>query len=111
MKQVGNQVNEEILFANTEFPEDHVEDILDVHPPQQPPEGMRGAPKFLCRQFLTLPDDIYAAMQRNRCLLQQLALPDAADQPSLAGAEIILDESHQGRNQVRHPVPASIPYG
>ena len=39
VKQVGNQVNEEILFANTEFPEDHVEDILDVH---LPPAAARG---------------------------------------------------------------------
>ena len=64
------KVNEEILFAYTEFPEDHVEDILDVHPTQQPPEGMRGDPKFLRRQFLAL-------LRRHLCC-------DAAKPPSPA---------------------------
>src|SRR6266403_2036826 len=67
---------------------------------------MRGHAKLLSRQLLALPDRINAAAQRNRRLLQQLPLPDAADQSAFAGAEKTLREPDQGRNQLRQSVPA-----
>jgi hypothetical protein len=97
-------MNEEILFTYTKLAKNHVQDILNVHPSQQPPQRVRGGAEFFRREFLTRPNDLYAATQRTGGILQQLALPGSANQPALAGAKIILGESDQGRDHFRKPV-------
>ena len=49
------------LLTYTELPEDDVENVLDIHPPQQPAQRMRRRPQFFRRQLLTLPDHLDAA--------------------------------------------------
>src|SRR5258708_39229526 len=52
-----NRLNQAIaLLSDTELAKDHVQDVLDVHPAEQPPQGRRRGPQILRRQFLTLPD-------------------------------------------------------
>lgn len=47
VKQSVNRLNEGILLSDTEFPEDHVEYVLDIDPTQQPSEGIgRGTELF-----------------------------------------------------------------
>src|ERR1700686_3194511 len=65
------------------------------------------SPELFRREFFALPNDLYAATQRTGRILEQLALPGSANQPALAGAEIILGESDQGRDQFRKPVAAA----
>ena len=56
-------MNKEILLTNTEFPEDHIQDILDIDPAQQPSQGMsRGSEVFGCK-LLALADNVEAALQ------------------------------------------------
>src|SRR6267154_4631057 len=100
-------MNKEILLTYTNLPEDHVQDILNVHPSQQPSQRVRGGAELLGREFLACPNDFYAATQRKGRILQQLALPGSANQPALAGAKIILRESDQGRDQFGKPVAAA----
>jgi hypothetical protein len=78
------------LLPDTKFPEDHIEDILDIDPTKQLSQGLNRQPQILGSEFLTLPNHRYATLQRNRGLLQQLTLPLPADQASLPGAKIIL---------------------
>src|SRR3954466_850292 len=48
------QMNEEILLAYTEVPEDRIQDVLDIDPPQQPAQRKSGGPQFLGDEFLAL---------------------------------------------------------
>jgi hypothetical protein len=84
VKQPPDKMNEKILLTNTEIPKDHIQNIFDVDPPQEPPQGMNRDPQVLRGEFLTLPNRIYAALKRNYCLLQQFSLPLPADQAALA---------------------------
>src|SRR6266851_10272631 len=52
----NNKMNEEILLPYTKFPENHIEDLLDIHPPQQPSQRMRRRTELFRREFLALPD-------------------------------------------------------
>ncbi len=58
-------MNKEILFTYTKLPEDHIEDILHIHPTQQPPQRMGRDPQMLRGKFLALPQYLYAALQRS----------------------------------------------
>src|SRR5476651_2802039 len=100
-------MNEELLLAYTKFSENLVENVLDINSPQQPPERMSRRAQIFRHQFLTLVRLTHAALQRRHCLAQQCALPLPADQPALAGAEIILGEAHQRRDQLRYPIAAA----
>jgi len=40
MKRTDHEMNEELLFPNAEFSEDRVQDIFNVYPAEQPPQGM-----------------------------------------------------------------------
>src|ERR1700690_517430 len=97
-------MNEELLLAYTEFPENHIQDILHVDPPEQPPEGIRRHSQILGGQFLALADGGNAALQRSRGLLQQLPLPLPSNQAVVAEAEIVLREPDQGGNQFPDPI-------
>jgi hypothetical protein len=57
------RVNEEILFAYTKVPEDHVQDILDINPAEQAAETIGRRPQILRGELLALGDDRKAAMQ------------------------------------------------
>ena len=59
VKQVA--IVKEVLLTYTEFAEDDVENVLDVHTPEQPPQGVCRQSKFFRRQLLTLPDHLNAA--------------------------------------------------
>src|SRR6266853_704080 len=107
VKQPADKMNEEILLTYTKLAEDNVENILNIDAPQQPSQRMRRCPELFRGEFLTSSDHLYAAMQRNRRLLQQLPLPGPADQPTLTGAEIILGEPDQSRDQLRKPIAAA----
>ena len=37
---MNKELNYELLLTYTEFPEDHIKDILDINPAQQPPQGI-----------------------------------------------------------------------
>ena len=50
------------LLSNTEFAEDDVQDILDIDPTKQAPEGISGGPQIFGREFLALSDDGQAAL-------------------------------------------------
>ena len=97
-------MNKEILFTYTEFPEDLVENILNVDPTKKPSQGARRPSQLLGRQFLTPTDDVNAAMQHFSGLLQQLPLPRPADQAVLPHAEKILGKPHQSPDQFLNPV-------
>ena len=70
VKQCINRMNKASLFADTEFPEDHVKNILNVNPAEQPPQGICRHPQILSSELLTLPDGPDAAPQRNSGLMQ-----------------------------------------
>src|SRR5437868_1116297 len=72
-------MNEGILLTNTKLLEDGVEDIFDVHPPDQPTQEMNRSSQLLCRKFLALSDKDYTALQRSGRLLQQFPLADPAN--------------------------------
>ncbi len=55
-------VNETISFTYTKFAEDHVQDILDVDPAEQPAERPSRHPQILRRQFLTFRNHRQAAL-------------------------------------------------
>jgi hypothetical protein len=38
VKQNAYRMNKEILLSYTKLTEDHVKDIFNIHPPQQPPQ-------------------------------------------------------------------------
>src|SRR5580692_5708901 len=97
-------MNEELLLSNTEFPKDHIENILHIDPSEQPAQGIRRHPQILSSQFLALADGSNAALQRSRGLLQQLSLPLPSNQAVVAEAEIILREPDQGGNQLPDPI-------
>jgi hypothetical protein len=77
-------MNEEILLSYTKVPKNHIQNILEVDPSQQPSQRMSRYPQILRREFLPLPDNAYAAVQRSCRLLQQFPLPRPADQAALA---------------------------
>src|SRR5665213_3033625 len=97
-------MNEGILLSNTEISEDFVEDVLNVHPTEQPAEAVCGRPQILRHEFLTLVDHIYAASQQIRGLAQQCPMPLPADQAALLRAKVISRKSDQRRNQFLEPI-------
>ena len=52
----NQEINKEILFTYTKFPEDHIEKFLDVDPAQQPSQGLSRYSEVLGDQFLPLTD-------------------------------------------------------
>ena len=46
------------LLTYTELPEDDVENVLDIHAPEQPSQGMCRHAQFFRRQLLALPDHL-----------------------------------------------------
>ena len=46
------------LLTYTELPEDDVQNVLDIHAAQEPPQGMSRHPQFFRRQLLALPDHL-----------------------------------------------------
>src|ERR1700730_2284876 len=73
--------NKEILFPDTEIAKNHLQDVFDINPAQQPPQGMNCYPQLLGGEFLTLADRDHAALQRSPRLLQQFSLTLAANHP------------------------------
>src|SRR6516164_166613 len=73
-------------LTDTKFAKDHVENVLDIDPTQQPPQSIGGPPQLLGRQFLTLSDYAGAPPQRFRGLPQQRPLPLPGDQASFLTA-------------------------
>ena len=43
------------LFADAEFPKDHVQNVLDVDPAEQPPEAMNRDSQLLGDKFVAAP--------------------------------------------------------
>jgi hypothetical protein len=72
-------MNQEILLPYTKLSEDHIKDILDIHPTQQSAQGMRRDPQLLGSEFLSDFDDLNAAPQRSGSFLQQFSLPRSAN--------------------------------
>src|SRR5688500_4692095 len=97
----------EVLLTYAELAEDDVENVLDVHTPEQPSQRVRRQSKFFRRQFLALPDHRDTASKRSRRLLQEFPLPGSADQSALGAAKIVLGEIDQCRDQLRHAVAAA----
>ena len=60
----------EVLLAHAKLPEDHVENILDIHPTQKPPQRISRHPQFLRGQFLTLLDYVKGMEERSRGTFQ-----------------------------------------
>ena len=76
VKQLGSKWIKNCLFADAEIPENHVQDVLDVDPADQPPERVSRQPQFLGDQFLARACTSDRAAQGDvRRLLQQLPLP------------------------------------
>ena len=61
-------MNEEIfliiLLADTELPEDHVEDVLNIDPAEQPSQRVGGHSQILGGQFFTLTQHHDTAPER-----------------------------------------------
>ena len=57
-------------FPDAELAKDHVENVLDIDPPQQPPQGIGRPAQLLRRQLLALSNHGRAAAQSLRSLLQ-----------------------------------------
>ena len=72
------------LLTDTELPENHVQDVLDIDPSQQPPERISRRPQFLRGQLLALLQSRQCCVATNGRLPQQFALTLPADQPALA---------------------------
>ena len=70
VKQTDNKMNKEILFPYTEIPENLVQDILDVHPPEQPAQRVNRCPQLFGSQFLPQFDHLDTARKRRCGLLQ-----------------------------------------
>ena len=98
-------LNQGILLPYTKLPENHVEDILDIHPAQQPSQANAPPPGVPRRPVpRPFPTDIDAAPQRSCGLRNKFPLPRPADQPPSLRAKIVLREANQGRDQLRQPV-------
>src|SRR5437899_3541846 len=59
VKHPPYEMNEEILLANTKIPKDHIQNVLNVDPSQEPAQGMSSNPQILRREFLALPNRAY----------------------------------------------------
>ena len=62
------------LLADTEFLENRPENIFDVHPAQQPPQGVGGGTKLFGRQLFAVFYELQTPTQAVRCLAEQIAL-------------------------------------
>jgi hypothetical protein len=60
---VAEPANDLPSLANTEIPEDHVEDILDIDPPEQPAQRSGRASQILGRELRSAADHIDASLQ------------------------------------------------
>ena len=99
-----------MLLTYAELPEDDVENVFDIHPPQEPAQCVSRAAQFLCRQFLTLSDDLDASSQRDGHILLKLTLAGPTDQAGLTGAEIALGELDQCCDQLRQTIASAPRY-
>ena len=64
VKHFVNSLNEGILLSDTELPEDHIENVLDIDPAEKPAEGMRGRPEIFGDEFVTFPGRGQTSPQR-----------------------------------------------
>src|SRR5215204_1081949 len=101
VKHSVNSLNEGILLSDTELPEDHVEDVLDIDSAQKPAEGMRRGPEIFGHEFVALPNRSERTTQRLRGIRNELPLPLPCDQATFASTKIVLREIHQGCDQLR----------
>src|SRR5260370_2496682 len=83
------KVNKTNSLTYTKFAEDHVQDILDVDPAEQPAERPSRHPQLLRRQFLTFLNRRHTALHRHGRRLQKFALPLPTDQAALPRATLI----------------------
>src|SRR5215468_2870114 len=104
LKRLFSVVRKRRSLPDAEFPEDHVENILDIDAPEQPAERIGRQSQILRGELLATTDHVHAPLQRVRGLLQQLPLPLPADQPALARFKIIPCERDQGGDQFRDAV-------
>src|SRR5262249_8985452 len=88
------------LLSDTELPEDHVQDILDVDPAQQSPQRCRRRPQILRGQLLALPDRGQTALKRSRSILQQPSLAFPSDESALILPEVVGRKTDQGCDQI-----------
>ncbi len=58
------------LFADTEFAENNVQQILDIDPPCQSPQRMHRKPQLLGDQFIALPGHLFGPAQRRGSVAQ-----------------------------------------
>src|SRR5258705_12944933 len=93
VKQVA--IAKEVLLTYTELAEDEVENVLDVHTPQQPSQGVCRQSKLFRRQLLALPHHCDTASKRSRSLLQEYSLSGSADQSALGTAKVAPGETDQ----------------
>ena len=55
-------LTEAILFADAKITKDHIEDILDIDPAEQPAQATGCHSKILGGEFLALRNDVHAAL-------------------------------------------------
>jgi hypothetical protein len=71
-------------FADTEIPENHVENLLHINPPHQSPQRSRCKAKLLRDNILASPRILgTGSPQRIRTLPQCGAMPFSRDEPQL----------------------------
>ena len=100
-------MNYNSLLSDTEFSENRVQDVLDIHSAEQTAERLRCCSQFLCRQFVATSGNSQAASQRLGRLPQQLPLPLPTDQAIFTRSEKILRKNSQRRHQFRNAIAAA----
>src|ERR1700733_11409791 len=97
-------MNMQSLLTYIQLAKEQIQDVLDIDPAEQSPERMGRTAQLLGGELLAVRHHLYAALQRNRCLLQQFSLPLPSDQAALPRPEIIPRECHQRCDQILNPV-------
>src|SRR5882757_6250017 len=91
-------------FPDTEVPEDHVEDVLNIDSPEQSAKRIGRSPQILRGQFFAAAYHLDASLQRFRRLPQQPPLAFATDQAALARSKIILRKDNHRRDEFAEAV-------
>ena len=95
------------LFPDTEFPKDHIQDLLDINSASESPETHQGMAQFLCYEFfasaLICPSS--GVPQSSHHLSQLGSLPLTCHKGRLGMANALVRKTHQSRDQFLYAYP------
>src|SRR4051812_21378291 len=92
------------LLSNAELLENGPKDVLDVHPAQQPAQGVGGGTQLFGSQLLALVYKLQAPAQAVKRPMQEIPLARPGHQGALAGPEEFAGEFDQGIDQLRQSI-------